>query len=929
MSDEANRSLDQAMKRFAFGVSLLAIAVGLSGLAGWAFDVSALRSILPGTVAIQPNTTICFILLGVSLWLRTCESNDKTRSRAGRFWARGLASAVVIMGALSLAEFLFGWDLGIDRLVFRETPQQAVGSVRPGLMSPLTAVDCVLFGLGILLLDWRTRRGLWPSQYLACLGCMTALFGVLNFVLEPQISHTHIALNSSVTLFLFSFGIVSARPDRGLGGLLSNSGISGTVTRRLFPAALIVPLLIGWMRWEGFKDDVWAGVSWMVVTTIFLLSALTVWTADVINRTDQQRRNASQALSRSEERYRSLVLATAQIVWLTDATGEVTSDMPMFRAFTGQNQDEILGRGWIDALHPEDRERTAAVWRNAVQNRTAYDTEYRLRRKDGEYRLVNARGVPVVESDGRIREWVGTCTDITARKQAEQQLRNASVYTRSLIEASLDPLVTIRKDGKIMDVNQATELATGVARERLIGSDFSDYFTDPEKARHGYEQVFALGTVRDYPLALRHVSGSVMEVLYNATVFKNEVGEIEGVFATARDISQRRRAEQELHKAALYCRTLIEASLDPLVTINRDGKITDVNQATEKATGLPRGRLIGSDFSDYFTSPEEARHGYKQVFAQGFVHDYPLAIRHGSGAVTDVLYNATVFKNEAGEIEGVFAAARDITERKKAEREIRKLNDELEQRVRQRTAQLEASNRDLEAFTYSVSHDLRAPLRHIGGFSKILLEEFGSQIPAEAQHHLQRINEGTRRMGLLVDDLLNLTRVGRQELSLQATGLNSVLDEVLAELKPECEGRHIEWKIDPLPFVECDPALIKQVFQNLLSNALKFSRPRARAVIEVGQKPGDGNPVIFIRDNGVGFSMKYADKLFGVFQRLHRAEDFDGTGVGLATVQRIIHKHGGRVWAEAELDRGATFYFTLDAVEARTETRAVAVGNGL
>jgi len=237
-------------------------------------------------------------------------------------------------------------------------------------------------------------------------------------------------------------------------------------------------------------------------------------------------------------------------------------------------------------------------------------------------------------------------------------------------------------------------------------------------------------------------------------------------------------------------------------------------------------------------------------------------------------------------------------------------------KVAKANQQLEAMNKELEAFTYSVAHDLRAPLRHIDGFSRILAEEAGPNLPPDGRCHLERILQATRRMGQLVDDLLNLSRVGRKEVSLQVTGLNSLVEEVLVSLQPEMEGRQIEWKIGKLPFVEADPSLLKQVFANLLSNAVKYTRPRAEAVIEVGTVRQDGETVVFVRDNGVGFSMKYADKLFGVFQRLHRQEDFEGTGVGLATVQRIIHKHGGRIWVEAELDKGACFYFTLGMAES-------------
>jgi PAS domain S-box-containing protein len=288
-------------------------------------------------------------------------------------------------------------------------------------------------------------------------------------------------------------------------------------------------------------------------------------------------------------------------------------------------------------------------------------------RKDGKVIVVSMSISPIRDKAGRI---VGASTiarDITAeaalRRSTEQRLASASQYARSLIEASLDPLVTISPDGKITDVNEATINVTGVPREGLIGTDFSVYFTEPDKARAGYQQVFAEGFVTDYPLTIRHQDGRLADVLYNASVYKDSAGNVLGVFAAARDVTAQKQASQ-------YARSLIEASLDPLVTISPDGKITDVNEATIKVTGVPRAGLIGTDFSIYFTEPDKARAGYLQAFAEGFVTDYPLTIRHRQGKLTDVLYNASLYRDASGKVLGVFAAARDVTGRKKAEAEL-------------------------------------------------------------------------------------------------------------------------------------------------------------------------------------------------------------------------------------------------------------------
>jgi len=263
----------------------------------------------------------------------------------------------------------------------------------------------------------------------------------------------------------------------------------------------------------------------------------------------------------------------------------------------------------------------------------------------------------------------------------------------------------------------------------------------------------------------------------------------------------------------------------------------------------------------------------------------------------------------------IYATGRDITERKRAQAQITQLNADLQTRA----TQLEAANKELEAFSYSVSHDLRAPLRHIDGFVKLLHKQAGEKLDERGKRYLDIIADSARQMGMLIDDLLIFSRMSRTELRQAKVSSDSLVHEAIGGLQTEINGRPINWKIAPLPEVEADPAMLRQVWVNLIANAVKYSRPRNPAEIEIGCNPDNGELVFFVRDNGVGFDMQYAHKLFGVFQRLHRAEEFEGTGIGLANVRRIVHRHGGRTWAEGKLDGGATFFFSLPKTPMETK----------
>ncbi len=660
------------------------------------------------------------------------------------------------------------------------------------------------------------------------------------------------------------------------------------------------------------------------------------------------------SLAASEEVLRELAdqkyaIDQHAIVAVTDVKGRITYVNDKFCAISQYSRAELIGqdhRILNSGYHPQEffKELYAAISHGKV-----WHGEIRNRAKDGSIYWVDTTIVPFLVG-GKPRQYVAIRADITERKKAENALREQAqvLDLAQVLVRDMQGRIVLWNAGAEKLYGFTREEATGKISHRLLKTVF------PEPLERIEEKLLRDGSWEG-ELTHRRRDGTKLIVSSMWVVHRDAAGHPVRVLEANTDITARLQAKAKLAEQAkelafradelavsrhalerqtLMLQSVLDSIAEGLVAADAQGNFILWNPAAEKIVGQGAANVPPSEWARHYG-----------VFLPDTITPFPTeqnplarAIQGDASTAEMFLHNPALdhgvwieasggpLRDGNGKVCGGVVAFRDITQRKADEQEIRKLNEELEAKVIRRTAQLEIANKELEAFSYSVSHDLRAPLRHISGFSKILAEEFGPKLDPGARHYLERIQEGTLKMGLLVDELLNLARVGRHPVNLRHTGLNSIVAEVVSILKPECEGREVDWKIADLPSVECDPVLVKQIFQNLLANALKFTRTRTPAVIEVSVTGTDAARIFMVRDNGVGFSMKYADKLFGVFQRLHRAEEFEGTGIGLATVQRIAQKHGGKVWAEAELDKGAAFYFTLSAEQTESETKAAVAG---
>ncbi|MDP2182019.1 MAG: PAS domain S-box protein, partial [Actinomycetota bacterium] len=484
-----------------------------------------------------------------------------------------------------------------------------------------------------------------------------------------------------------------------------------------------------------------------------------------------------------------------------------------------------------------------------------------------------------------------TASRLNAEDSAKRKFEKSNARLASIVEGTGDAIIGVAPDLSITSWNAAAERMYGYASDEVIGQPLSILLHSESQDDTPSTWRFTLAEGEVQHLRRSHVTkeGRRIDVAVTLSPVRNDCGAVVGMSDIVRDVTQTTQMREDLRKSTEELNAFFTTNLDLLCIADVDGHFVKLNPEWEHVLGYPIAELEGNVFLDY-VHPDDVDGTLQAIDSlseQQDVVNFANRYRTKDGSYRWIEWRS----HPVGDL--IYAAARDITERKIAEEK------------------LEEANRELESFTYSVSHDLRAPLRHISGFVDLLKQTAGERIDERGQHYLAMIAESTGEMGTLIDDLLAFSRMGRAALSLEELNLADMVQECIASLDDSTKGREIEWVVGELPTVHADWAMMRQVLANLLGNAVKYTGPRENPRVEVGAYLDGSEIVIYVRDNGVGFDMAYIDKLFGVFQRLHNATDFEGTGIGLANVRRIVTRHDGRTWAEGAVDQGATFYFSL------------------
>ncbi len=624
--------------------------------------------------------------------------------------------------------------------------------------------------------------------------------------------------------------------------------------------------------------------------------------------------------------FRRMADALPHMLWITNTDGSARYFNQPWLDYTGLSMDQSLASGWVAQLHADDSAKASSLWLQALTSGESCECECRLRRADGSYRWMLGRAVPQRDDAGQVGQWVATFTDVDELKQSASVLEKNLAMTRIAgrvahlggwaIDLPHRTLTWSDENCAIHDVP--------VGYQPTLQEGISYFLPEHrEQVTRHVEDCAEHGTAYEFILPKLTATGRKIWVRSIGEAVRDDGGKIVRLQGAFQDITQQRAAQAHLRLLETAVSRLNDIVIILEAPEHEDAapRIVFVNDAFERHTGYSREDLFESAPPIVWVSGNH-RAGLKKIIAE-MKNWQPvrtdIAIRTKSGSERWLEIDIAPIADETGKFTHWVAVERDITERRHQQQEILSLNSELEQRVLERTAQLAAANRELESFAYSVSHDLRSPLNTIDAFSQLLLRLDSENISDKGKHYLDRIGVGVKHMGELIEGLLTLTHLSRGQIKSEAVDLTALA----LRIEKDCRRRDPRHKpqvhIQAGLIARGDPRLLSAVLQNLMDNAWKFTSRQPLARIELGCEPGpEGETVFFVKDNGAGFDMAFGHKLFGTFERLHSPGDFPGTGIGLATVKRVIERHGGRVWAHSKVNEGASFYFTVEKPPSAT-----------
>ena len=653
--------------------------------------------------------------------------------------------------------------------------------------------------------------------------------------------------------------------------------------------------------------------------TVFVTYDLWIPTGD----TPESVHDESEAAAESERLFRFLADAAPFMVWTTDAEHALNFVNRAWCEFTGRAAEDDLGEGWHASVPEDDSDRLARQFRKALATRKPVQLEYPHRRHDGQYRWLLEAARPRFRNDGTFLGYIGTSIDITERKETERQLRESEELFRSAFDNAAFALALLGPDEQVVRINRGAETIFGTDRDALQGRHSTE-FVHPED-RDAIDAAFdslITGDVERYRGQHRFVraAGDAFWGELTASPIRRDDGAIRYVLVIVEDVTERHGAVEAL-RASESRLQLIADSLPVLVSkVGADLRYEFANRRYFDWYGVEPELMRGLPMKDFFGDVVWPQiEGYVQRALAGETVSFEWSAPKLGGGTRHQVSDYVPSRDADGKVDGFVVLVTDVSESRAAADRIRELNEELEQRVRARTARLIAVNEELEEFCASVSHDLRQPLRGMEGFSQILIDGYAERLDEEGVDYLARIRQASRRMGRLIDELLELSRLTRGDLQRTPVDLSALAEKLLSELREREPRRTVTTRVQPGIEAVGDAALLEDMLRNLLSNAWKFTRHEEHAEIGFDVEDNPAGPIYVVRDNGVGFDMRYAGKLFAAFQRLHGPEEFEGDGIGLATAARIVGRHGGRIWANAVEDEGATFSFTLSPAPEATD----------